>query len=181
MVTITTGFLGNAAYREMATSAERKRWILMWQNSVFSEESQFFLQHYDGLDMSGSFSKNAYLPLTFDISIGGLHLVWSFGQPLGTWHALSQFRSTVIWTQIGTSSIQWFCLALEARQTPSSNKTTQDHMLHVVYLPSSIHRVFACSPVQNVSRSVTPISLLWIAKRLSPYPSPVNTVDKVRQ
>ena len=45
-----------------------------------------------------------------------------------------------------TSYVQWLCSILEACKTSSSNKIIQDHMLHVIFWSSSIHRVFEYYP-----------------------------------
>lgn len=89
---------------------------------------------------------------------------------------------TVIWTHIGTfmtSYILWFCPDFEACQTPSSNTITQDHMLHDVFGPSSIHIIFYCclKVARSPDLSPTENTRSWITERLARHPSPVNMVD----
>ena len=103
--------------------------------------------------VSGGFEETACHLLAIDIGIEALHLVWWFGQPLGTLQSYLFFGSMVIWMQVDTflaSYIQWLRPTLEARKMSSANKVMQNHMLHILSWPTSIYRVFDCCPDLHV-------------------------------
>ena len=62
----------------------------------------------------------------------------------------SLYPRTSIWTQIRTFLkfyVQWLWPILEAWQTSSSSRLMRDNMLHVVFWPSFIYKVFHCCPL----------------------------------
>lgn len=114
---------------------ERRSWIQAWHN-ILLDDSFFSVQYSKML-------YTCHRLLTFDIGIRALHMVRCI------LCKYLQFGLMVILTQIGTFPIfyvQLFCPAVEACKTLSSKNVTEDHFLHVLFWPSSIHRVYVFYP-----------------------------------
>ena len=134
--------------RQLLWYAGRQNWMQEWHKVIFSDEPSWVCSILMAVYVSRSseetwrlHSISAKRPCTWN---DNLDSYWVHNRLISSSnHQLFKCRLIHIWYQ---SYIQWLCPFLEAYEMPFFNKIMQDHMLHIMFWPSSVHRLFSCCP-----------------------------------
>ncbi|CAL1274843.1 unnamed protein product [Larinioides sclopetarius] len=156
----------------------RQSWIQGWYSLIFSDEYWFCVQYSDGRIRVWRLQGDRTLPDCIRYRLTGPApgvMIWA-----ANWYTT---RTSIVQIDGILNADRYISVILRLVAVPYlrdlPNKIMQDHMLQVVFGPSSIHRVLNRCFVQHGLQICHPNIWSLVAERLARHLSPANTIDEV--